>query len=45
MMIKPGKSEVKNELPKIVEKLMDLKLLKTETLIEIFYLEFFFFEL
>ena len=31
MMIKPGKLKVKNELQKIVEKLMDLKLQKTET--------------
>ena len=41
MMIKPGKSKVKNELQKIVEKLMDLKLQKTETSMEIFYLEIF----
>ena len=30
-MIKPGKWKVENELQKIVEKLMDLKLQKTET--------------
>ena len=41
MMIKPGKWKVKNELQKIVEKLMDLKLQKTETSMEIFYNEFF----
>ena len=41
MMIKPGKWKVKNELQKIVEKLMDLKLQKTETSMEIFYLNFF----
>ena len=35
MMIKPGKRKVKNELQKIVEKLMDLKLQKTETSMEI----------
>ena len=33
---------MKYELQKIVEKLMDLKLQKTETSMEIFYLEFFF---
>ena len=38
MMIKPGDWEVKNELQKIAEKLMDLKLQKTETN-EIFFLE------
>ena len=42
MMIKPGKWKVKNELQNIVEKLVDLKLQKTETSMEIFYLEFFF---